>query len=399
MFFIMISYLFIVLSYIMGEIQNIQLHHMLEISLYIGFLLLVLYYIKEKKEFFPNKELRNIFLGMVFIFVVYQLLNINEFYINVTIKECIINLLVLINIYMFSGYIFYEKCENKFILITYVILSIFICIIYVYNFDRFQGLKQISMIFNSQDRYRNSYGLLHPNVTGLICYVDLLLSFFLYNCLLHKKFVIRILILSLDTIVSIVLISTASRTAVTSLILFFIVFYTLKIRKSIKINIYISIVIKIFAISTITIFIVKGILYITNIGILEFLSETNRIDNFTINIPILYSNNKQLFGMGNYEAYYNMYGGTPYLDNWYLYMFLTTGIIGLILSLFLILKVYFALVKNSNNSLLKTFTISYFVSQLYYSLFETQFFTANVLNTFIFWIFVFTTIYYKNKKT
>lgn len=397
MFFIMTSYFFVVLSYLVGSIENIKTYGMNEIFLSISILLLGSYYIKERKQFFPNKKVKKIFLYMLLIFVVYQLLNINEFYIKETIKECRINLLVIINIYMFSGYIYYKKCEDRFIRITYLIISIFICIIYIFNFDNFQGVKQISMVFSNTDRYRNSYGLSHPNDTGLICYLALLLSVYLYKCSSYKKIVFRTLMFGLDTVIFIVLISTASRTAITSIVLFLIVFCFMKIKSKFNIDSSLDVFAKYIMIFFGAIFSIK--IYISSQGIdfTEFIAQTNRIANYTINIPILFMNHKELFGMGYFNAIAEQYGGTPYLDNWYLYMFLTTGIIGLILSILLIIKVYLSISKNNEKSLIEIFTISYFVSQLYYSLFETQFFRAQFLNTFIFWIFIFITILYKKQ--
>ena len=397
MFFILISYYFLVLSYLMMQVQNIQLVKMNEISLCISIIVLGFYYIKEKIEFFPNKRAKNIFFYMIFIFVVYQLLNTNEFYVHDTRRECIMNLLVIINIYLYSGYIYYRKCEDIFILITYLSLAIFICIIYIYNFDNFEGLKQISTVFNNADRYRNSYGLYHPNGTGLMCYLALVLSFYLYKCSSYKKTIFRAVMFSFNIVISIVIISTSSRTAITSIFLFLIIFSFMKIKSNFNVNKYISVFIKFIMLSVCIIILIKVLNLIAGIDFIELFTETNRISNFTMNIPILVMNHKELFGMGYYKIFIDMYNGT-YIDNWYLYMFLTSGIIGLILSILLIAKVYIYISKNNSSSLLEIFTISYFFSQLYYSLFETEFFQSGILNTFIFWIFIFTTIYNKNQK-
>ncbi|WP_231015930.1 hypothetical protein [Clostridium guangxiense] len=204
--------------------------------------------------------------------------------------------------------------------------------------------------------------------------------------------------LILNFIITVVLVSTASRAAITSLVLFLLIFFTIEFKKNLKKRKYLSWFLKFLWLIFFMVFCSELIKYFKNIDLSYIINDTNRLSNYTINIPILFSYNKQLFGIGAYwPALYMMYGGTPYLDSWYLYMLITCGFVGLTLSIIFIIIVAYYIFKNSKNTLLSTFTKSLFIAQLYYSVFESHFFTNSYIDSFIFWILVLVSINYKKQ--
>lgn len=286
-------------------------------SLCILISLLFLFNARNKIRVLINKKIKIIFLYMLSLFVVYQLLNINYLYVGESLKVIIKNFIVIMSAFLISSYVANKKCENKSILITYIVISTFIVCTYFVNFDNFQGIKQIIAV---------------------------------------------------------------------------------QFKKNLKQRKFLSWFLKFLWIAFFVVFSIEFIYYFRNIDLLYIINDTNRLSNYTINIPILFMYNKQLFGIGAYwPVLYMTYGGTQFLDSWYLYMFITCGFVGLALSIIFIIILAYYIFKNSKNTLLSTFTKSLFITQLYYSIFESFFFRYDLLGSFILLIFVITTVTY-NKR-
>lgn len=394
------SYCAIVITYLISIVNNIKLPISIDYILLINICFLGYYFLEHKIKIFRNRKANLILSIMLVLFVFYQLFNIHSNYIFETILDSVRNFLTIINIYMISIYMYYNKCEQRIIIITYFIMCIFIITMYGNNFDNFAGLKAISNVFDRDLRYRNSFGLFHENAMGNLCYVSLILSFYILKNLRNNTLILRCSVFFMNIGIIFVLISTSSRTSITSLILFLIIFYMRKMMTQPNIDkAYINNIVKVVCVTIgIEIFITVLINFIYKVkdkGLGDFIDQTNRLSNFEINIPILYNNNKELVGVGLFKALSEVYGGTNYLDNWYLYMFVTTGYIGLTISIILLCIVSFYILHKSSYTLLEEVTIAFFISQLYYNLFESFLYNDNYLNSFVLWIFIFITILYK----
>ena len=120
----------------------------------------------------------------------------------------------------------------------------------------------------------------------------------------------------------------------------------------------ILIIILIIIKAVIIIFVTLNIYNYVNTNYDKLLKDSNREGNFTINLPILDTKEKKLFGLG--LAYVGDFADkelipgtkTTYVDNFYLYMYLCTGLVGLFffLASYLIIgiKVYINMYKNKS---------------------------------------------------
>ena len=178
-----------------------------------------------------------------------------------------------------------------------------------------------------------------------------------------------------DFILFTVLICTASRNSIITLVVFllFIVYYC------ITNNSFISRKNVIF---------IKGAVIITIIFVLGFglsdniialFIDSNRMSNFTINIPLLEKTNRLFIGLGlvdpgSFGAKNTTLGYTYYIDNYYLYIFMETGILGLIMMgsilCYLGVKLHKHLKKNNNLFFAAAFFA--FIAQLISGLGETN---------------------------
>lgn len=401
---LIISYCTVVVTYLISTINNIELPISIDYFLLINICFFGYYFLKHKIKIFHNRKANLILVLMLILFVFYQLFNIDTHYISETLQYSAKNFLAIINIYMVSIYMYYNKSEQRIIIATYFMISIFVVIMYLNNFDNFDGLKAILNTFDKDLRYRNSFGLFHENELGNLCYISLILSFYILKNIRSDTFILKHSVYLVSLGVFFVLISTSSRTAITSLVLFFVVFYIRQAKNKTNENKpymkkYISNIVRVVCITLgmeiCIVALVNFIYKVKDTGISDFIAQTNRQANFDINIPILYKNSLELMGVGFFKALSELYGGTTYLDNWYLYMFVTSGYIGLIISIILLCIVSFSILRKSSYTLLEEITIAFFLTQLYYNMFESFLFNATFLNSFVLWIFIFITILYK----
>lgn len=359
--------------------------------------LLIICFLKNKINIFFSKKVNLIVFISLIIFVIYPIFNTNIVYYSQATYNYVLNILFIINAFLISLYLNYKNNKERYFFMTYCLIAAALIFMYFYNFDNFEGVKQIKSVFDNKLRYRNSYGFVHPNTTGYFCYLALILQFYLskfcfrdYNNM-KKGFAI------LNIIVVIILVSSASRTAITALILFYVLFYFFIINNKFKDKGYIGVTLKAVKIMLAIIFTVLIIYKIKTLDLISLLNDTNRMNNFINGISTVYSYGKEITGLGFVDEINDFYYGIIYIDNWFLYMFITEGFVGLTVSLVLIGLIFYYIIRISDKSFEKFFVLSFLISQIYYSMFETMFFYQAYLPSFILWIFNFNYISNYNK--
>ena len=146
-------------------------------------------------------------------------------------------------------------------------------------------------------------------------------------------------------------------------------------------------------INTVLIIILGLLLLISNNNIAESLFEvSNRSYNFIYNIPILIKSGRFLIGLGFIGSgeFYQLHAyNTFFVDNYFLYVLMSTGLIGLVFVVSFIIWLCYRLLKGKNNSMKKVVAIILGVN-IFSSLGETCFMYPSFISCFVYTIIYLT---------
>lgn len=368
----------------------------------IGTIIIMSYFIFIKRKVEANTTIIKICLYIVAIFTVYSIIFSNTVFRHEIIRNAMMFFMFIVNIFLISSYYFIEKREKVFLSITYAVLTFSIVISYILYFDNFEVFKDLSLIFERYDRYRNPFGFYHPNTAGMMCLTALLVSHFIRKIkrqkLLNKR-------LPFDIISFLMMISTSSRNCILCFILFIVLNHLFINKKKIikfisKVNEKNKMILSFgIAMISITICIIAVYLFFINIDpevINTALFNSNRMFNFTVNVPLIFKLKKEFTGLGlvtpeSYFKFYADYYGTTYVDNWYLYVFMSIGIIGFIGVLIVLIALFRALFRSYGDKMYipSESVKSLFIINLVNSLFESDFLVPHMIISYISWIIYF----------
>lgn len=140
-----------------------------------------------------------------------------------------------------------------------------------------------------------------------------------------------------------------------------------------------------------------------DININYLFNESNRLTNFTVNIPELIKNNKLLTGFGliNPGLYFQsaIPYKTTYVDNWFLYIFLSLGVIGSIMVTIALVNFSYIIFKSKKiTAISKSNVVMIFFIHIYSSLFETCFLIPELIISYVFFIIYFLFIFEQGKN-
>lgn len=394
---IKISYAIICILYLLRLIDGIDIPFF---ELLVCNAVIVLIYNIKKNIMVIDIRVNILIFGFVFLFGVYALVFNNSIISSEVTKNSLRMIIFLLNIYLIAIFLYKENQINFFIKTTYLILSIFLLACYVINFDNFEGVKSLSDVFSYEFRYRSSFGLYHANATGSLCLCALILYSFLRKKF-NLNFINKYIIFNITTIM--VLISTASRNSLTSLLVFHIIMFIFNARKLLQIkgkSQYIVYSLEIFICSAIF-FILYLNIDINDISYIIY--KSNRLSNFVINIPAVFDANKEIFGLGFVQpGFFKTEGylyNTTFVDNWYLYMFVSLGIVGFIISMSLVCYLIYLILKDKahmkNDKILFS---SLLLTNLYNGVFESSFLYSQFFISFVSWI-LYLVFIFESKKT
>lgn len=289
-----------------------------------------------------------------------------------------------LDILVFSNIVINSNLTGKFIKINLFTIGAFLFWRYCINFDGIDFIRVIGNFWSSNQsvRYRNAYGLYHANATGTLCYTYLVLfvldtyykgSYEKTNNLVEKIFYsIECVLL---VIVFIMLLSTGSRNSLICALLFPVLFLTIRYFSRIHtIERHVQVAVGIILVALLAI----------RLNFSSFLEQSNRLSNFS-NLNLLSKYDKWITGLGISDSGNFISGvlpllGTTYLDNFYLWVLLTTGIIGCIL---LLIPVGYFTVSMVSKSLRETPFFASVTAALLVAIFSAFFETNLIYPTFI----------------
>lgn len=271
------------------------------------------------------------------------------------------------------------KLFDTFLLVSFFVTSITLMLQFITNISEL-NLTNLMNALSFTERTRVNFGFGHYNLLGGTCVCNIL------NWLLIKK---RNLIKPSTRIISmifvilsvIMLLSSASRTAITSLIIFGGVYLFINLNK-LPINKNVVILLRILIIAGITF---VGILTFSGTSFDDLIYEANRFTLFDAALPTFFKSERTWIGLG--YAANEVYGThlTPYLtywlDNSYMYTLVTTGYIGSSIYAVIILIILKRINKLKNIKIGK-YMICIFAVYLYIGLFEVTLFIGTAFGYF-----------------
>lgn len=249
-------------------------------------------------------------------------------------------------IFLVSYWVDYCDITKQFIRISYYTPSLFILKAFIDNGAPLDVLSNMGRVWNITNRVRNNFGYYHSNGLGNLCVLILVLSVFIlfgFNAA-SKKYKLfvnfeKIIVLLLDFVSFVVLLSTASRNAIMTLCIFIVLVVYFRLTTAKTLSKQFMLVLRCCAILFAGLIVVFGLWD----KLLELFVVSNRMNNFTVNMPLLSSNNAWLFGLGIVDP--GAFGtksvvgqSSYYIDNYYLYLIMETGIVGFIAFVIILLR-------------------------------------------------------------
>ena len=287
-----------------------------------------------------------------------------------------------------------EERFEKFVKIFYLMTLIYIIIAIVNNPPVVNIMDIKNNLFNIDGRMnREMYGFVAPNAFAILSITNILLSFYL-SITTYKKQVFKKFFMYITIVFNIIfIVTTASRGALISLIVFFLVFFYNKIvikRTNKIVNYIITLGISIYIINIISNFFSLGLNYSK--------LSSGRIGNWIEVIQRLNEKKSMFMGLGyvNSNTFYNSDITANLLtDNWFIHTLATQGYLGFILGIILIVVILITIYKveikkySDTNNYIKSFMMLILV----YSSIENMFFNVNYILTMLYWITIFTYLF------
>lgn len=271
-------------------------------------------------------------------------------------------------------YVYKKDCYLLFLEMSFLALALFILWCAITHPGAFVNPVYFVNIFSRTQRFRSHFGMGDVNYCGNYCVYLLLVSFFLW-CQWRKERKIQskrtlAIVAGIDCIALWMLLSTASRSAILSLALFFGCYGLLSNRQIIIRNWkLVSAVVGVLGLILVIILVSTGILA-------DIWLESNREGNFSINYPIFLQYGNYLNGMGYMDnsGYLGMVYGYPTtaMDVYFLYIPFSTGILGSILIFGQMIYLLYQLLRHGNTEG-RDLALSLFIMMLYYAIWQVNY--------------------------
>ncbi len=271
-------------------------------------------------------------------------------------------------------YVYKKDCYLLFLEMTYLAMVMFILWCAVTHMGNFVNPIYFVNIFSRADRFRADFGMGDVNYCGNYCIYLLIVSFFLW-CEWKKQGKmpdkrLKIVMAGIDVITLCMLFSTASRSAILSLLLFFGCYGILKMRYAIIRNW--KLILSVGGVLVLCLVIV-----LASTGAMSSIwQESNREGNFSINYPIFLEHGDYLNGMGymdNSGFLNKVYGyETTAMDVYFLYIPFSTGILGAAIILVQMIYLLYQMLRHGSTEG-RDLVLSLFVMMLYYAIWQVNY--------------------------
>ena len=306
-------------------------------------------------------------------------------------REMVIYLLFLM---LMTNAVERYNCKLKFIEATCAAFAGFMLWCGITHISNFVNPMYFIYVFNRTDRVRSEFGTGSPNYMGYYCFIALVFFYALWyeynetNRLTQKK-KYGLLGISLWTIL--ILLSTGSRSSILSFFLFAtICIYQLYFRERLG---KAKCLFVILAVGVALIFVYMNWTSIWG--------NANREANISINVPVFRQMNAFWKGMGYIESagfYNDAYGYDTWpVDIYYLYIYLSTGIIGSLIIAIPLLYILYRLIRKKDN-FTRYVMLSVYIAILFDGLWQVNIFTYRYIATLFIGVLLLITISLQDKR-
>lgn len=361
---------------------------------FIGFIFLTALLLVRKSKLFPSLEFTRVHvIGLIFLlyFVFFGLLigiiiNTNNFS-ELVLENLMQYIIWFAFVFLMVAFIRFYNCFDLFLQTIYYAISVFLLICYILNFDGLQIFlpDNFTSIFIADplSRYRVAFGFSHANNCADFCLLGLIFSIFIKARGIKKN----IFWFLTDVIKFIMILSTSSRGNILGFAIFVVFLFYFNIENIIGGRPHYK-YLKIFFSIVLIFFVGSAIMIASNIDFTELFSQTNREFNFTINVPKMLQMGGLWFGIGfigsGVFGFDSSIGSFTYVDNYYLYVFLTTGVAGCIFITIILLIIILGIRKKRNESIFHKCIVSFVIMWLFLSFFESQMFNHAFLSSYFY---------------
>ncbi len=234
---------------------------------------------------------------------------------------------------------------RQFLKISYYTTSLFVIYLYAINDVSLNIANNISNAFFGENRIRAAYGFYNVNGMGNLVAMSLIIGVLLLDGInqeeLRFKSIRRVVIFVLEVFEFAVLVSTGSRNAIVTIMAFLLSFIFMHITDIKNMSGSSKRILQILIIIVGASIVIWGYMD----SIYSLLEASYRLNGFTINLPLLTKNNRLFFGLGVFSPglfglHQVRYGPSFTLDNYYLYILMETGVVGLLIISYLLLSIW-----------------------------------------------------------
>ena len=269
------------------------------------------------------------------------------------------------------------------LLTAYYVFSFIILFQFLTNITDIAQLN-VATVFNDSERARVTYGFSHYNALGAFCICYLMIWIILRKrdrMPFGNKWINYLTLL----VSVIMLFGSASRNAISGFIIFSLCYLFMMLRES-----KIGQRVRFFVECAIAIIVVLFFSYgLTGLSFSDLLNQSNRETLLEVALPTFLKSGRMVVGLG--LASNEIYGlnQTPYktywLDNSYVYVLITSGYLGCVFYVTMIIILFVGLNRVANHALRKVF-LSLAIMYMYSAMFEPTLLWAGVMQNYIYMI-------------
>lgn len=238
--------------------------------------------------------------------------------------------------------------------------------------------------FTADVRFKNNFGFVHSGFTSLACFLVLVLSIFFFEIYRRtdeiRKMWFWLVFLTIDGFAALELVSAAQRSGLICTVMIFatyafFVFFRIRIEKK-TLAILIGI-----ALTGVIAFVAFG-------GMAAVWGDSNRELNISVNYPLFEAYANPWTGLGyienaGYHADRNLYPmPTSSLDMYYVYIFFSTGYIGIIMIGIALATILIKLLINKRTDF-NIIGIWFYLTMLFFAVWQCNLFTHRYLSSYV----------------
>lgn len=269
-----------------------------------------------------------------------------------------------------------KKCYVAFLECIVAAFAVFFVWTGVTHFGHFVNPIYFPMALIKSGRIRSDFGTASPNYLGYYAFVACIFYYLLWtewktNNLITKKKMGALLIVAFWTVC--MLLSTGSRSSIISLLIFAAVCFLTQFKGFSKKKRKAVIVFCLIAATVVLICNWQNIW-----------SQSNREANVSVNMPVFQEMNATWTGMGYVESsgfYGDVYGYDTFpVDIYYLYIFLTTGVIGSVLIFLPLIYILIVYIKKQRTDI-QNILLAAYIALLFDGFWQVNIFTYRYIGT------------------